>query len=160
MTIYIPSSISATVPSTLTWRISPLAHNLCPISHTSSGSLSPFALVLGSTWLGSSQVYKPWHHNPYTHIIIYLRQGTIIPDISVIWKTIINKSYFTLLNILHDWIQRFRYFDLQYYLYTSRDHYILYTSILALVHRGISTIILTIEPVLSVYSGISWNGDT
>ena len=52
-----PSSIIAMIPRTLTCTTSPLAWTLSPISHTSSGSLSPLAFVCSSTWFGSSHVY-------------------------------------------------------------------------------------------------------
>ena len=59
----VPSSIRATVPSTLTCMTSPLLGIRQPISQTSRGSLSPLVPVLGSTWSISSHV---WGKTPYS----------------------------------------------------------------------------------------------
>lgn len=52
-----PSSRRAMMPSTLTCLTCPVYPTASPISHTSTGSLSPLALVSGCISLGSSHVW-------------------------------------------------------------------------------------------------------
>jgi len=37
--------------------------------------------------------------------MVYLREGTIVPEIPLVWEAVANKAQFALLDILFDWIQ-------------------------------------------------------
>lgn len=105
-TQFIPSSISAMAPRTLTCLMSPVLATALPISHTSSGSLSPKASVSGCLWEGSSQVWRKrqgritggyvqgngWH---FTH----LREGTVVPHVPI---TIFDKAKLAVLRAHND----------------------------------------------------------
>ena len=119
----IPSSMRATVPSTFTCRTSPLAHTRCPISHTSRGSLSPLACVLGSMWVGSSHVCEQgaWPHtHTHTHTHTHshcndsdLGQGTIVPYVAMVGEAVAHKPHLPLLHILLHGVQSYRHAHLQ-----------------------------------------------
>ena len=44
---------------------------------------------------------------------MYLWYGSIVPDVSVVWETVVYKSYSTFLNVLLDWVQFLFQVDLE-----------------------------------------------
>ena len=92
---YLTSSIIAKTPKTLTWTTEPLGWIFCPISQTSIGSLSPLQLVDGSVWFGSWEIYLFKSGKVKEKKTLYLpslRDGTVVPDVSVVGEAVCNIS--------------------------------------------------------------------
>jgi hypothetical protein len=121
--------------------------------------------------VGSSQVLRAnkkettfSHVDPFHLFPTYLRQSTIVPDVSLVRETVAYKPKFALLDVLFQWIHLFPrcnlYMDkveMSGCVCLVNVH--LRTSSLALVHRGISTTMFMIICSLLAYKGMSWNGD-
>ena len=117
----------ATVPRTLTCLTSPLLQTWEPISHTSSGSLSPLAAVFWSTWLGSSHVCRQWREGLASVCFCVflcemcvcvcgepcLRESPIVPDVAMVGEAVVHEANLALLHILFDWVQRLLFVDLR-----------------------------------------------
>ena len=112
-----PSSKRAITPRTLTCLIWPTVATCSPISMTSIGSSSPRALVSGCCWLGSSQVYIYFNHKSLSvfHLFFdnatkqvrclsifytYLRESTIVPDVTLVGEAVADETKLALLGIL------------------------------------------------------------
>jgi hypothetical protein len=102
------SSSKAMTPSTLTWMTSPGLETSSPISQTSNGSLSPFALVSGWTTLGSSHVcesyqlfvrYREGRRS-------YLGKGTVVPEVALVREAVPHVAELALLDVLLDGVER------------------------------------------------------
>jgi hypothetical protein len=163
-----PSSKRAMTPKILTCLIWPTWATCSPISMTSMGSLSPRALVSGWEWLGSSQVYdtrvtklsNESYNNNY-----YLRESTIVPNVTLVREAVTDISKLTLLGILNDGVHGNFLADLyvcRKFLINNRNTRLSCqpTSSLALDQRGISTTMLKMVFSSLAKRGMSWKGET
>lgn len=98
-----------------------------------------------------------------------MREGTIVPDITLMGETVTNKSELTLLGILDNRVHDDFLGDLfskknnqytEHALQLIFFRFFFFTSSLALDQRGISTTMLRMVFSVLAKRGISWKGET
>lgn len=64
--------------------------------------------------MGSSHVYVQINLNAlwYSEIVAYLREGTVVPEVTFVWEAVTNETKFAFLDVLLDGVKGFLLGDL------------------------------------------------
>ena len=96
-------------------------------------------------------------------LVTHLREGTVVPDVTVVGEAVADVTQTALLNVLLDGVEGLLFGDLMACQHACARHWeegLRRTSCLALVQRGISTIMLSTVCCSLAYRGMSWKGET